>query len=567
VFLAGNGLPARWSGRERFVILETGFGLGLNFLAAWEALEADPRGPARLHFISTEKHPFARADLARALTHWDSLAPFADALLAAWPPPLAGFHRLVFDNGRVMLTLLLGDARELLPQLEARVDAFFLDGFAPAKNPELWSPEIVRELARLAAPGATLATWTVAGGVRSALADAGFAIEKREGFGRKREMLAGRWPGDGATQPPGARRAVVVGGGLAGTLVAERLGMRSWDVALVEHRAEASGASIGLLRPIANLRDTLNARASRAAFLYALQHFRGLKAVDAGLRWEACGALQLAADDDEAARYRGIATSQGYPPELLAFVERDQASELAGLAIPRPGWWFPSGAWVSLARLAAACLARAGVHVRRYAGRRVERLEREGNDWRALDAEGRVIAEAPVLVLANASDARRLAPQARLALERVRGQLTYLPPSPRRRLTVIVSGDGYVGPLPEGGHCIGATYQHDDGDEAVREADHRENLERARRMLPDFAEGVEAAGLGGWTGFRSTVADRMPVFGALESPGLYAATGLGSRGLLWGPIGAELLACALAGEPAPLPRDLAGAMAPQRFLS
>ena len=149
----------------------------------------------------------------------------------------------------------------------------------------------------------------------------------------------------------------------------------------------------------------------------------------------------------------------------------------------------------------------------------------------------------------------------------MRGQVSYVPPDPRRKLQRIVSGNGYIAPLPEGGHCIGATYQHDDEDGSVRALDHRENLERSQRLLPGFVDGVDPATLTGWTGFRATVTDRLPVFGALEAPGLHAATGLGSRGLMWAPIGAELIACALSGEPLPLPRDLAGAISPQRFLS
>ena len=135
VFLEGSALPGRWQGRDAFTILETGFGLGLNFLCAWAAWRADPRRPARLHFVSVEGRPFARADLAAALAPFEELAPLAGALEASWPPPLAGFHRLHFDGGNVILTLLFGEAAELLPQLVARADALFLDGFAPARNP------------------------------------------------------------------------------------------------------------------------------------------------------------------------------------------------------------------------------------------------------------------------------------------------------------------------------------------------------------------------------------------------------------------------------------------------
>lgn len=567
VFLGGNHLAERWRGRDAFVILETGFGIGLNFLAAWDAWRADGARPRRLHFVSVEHRPFARADLAAALAPIEELEALARALAAVWPEPLAGFHRLHFDDGKVILTLLFGDARTMLPQLVASVDAFFLDGFAPAKNPAIWSPDVVRELGRLAAPDATLATWTVAGGVRSALADAGFRIEKRPGFGSKREMLAGRRE----AQPRGAvrreRHALVIGAGLAGTLVAERLASREWHVDLVDALPERSVPAVGLLRPIVNLRDAVNAQASRSAFLYALQHYRALQHDGYHLQWDRCGVLQLAADEDEAMRFEAIVRSQGFPAAFLQFADRARAAGIAGRAVRGPGWWFPQGAWVAPDSLATASIARAAGRVRRLMARDVQRIEREGHLWRALDADDRVIAESPTLVIANAADAARLLPEARLRLSSVRGQVTYLPPAPGRALDVIVSGTGYVAPLEGGGHVVGASYQHDDFDRSVRAADHRDNLARADAMLPGFTAGLVAEELGGWAGYRTTVPDRLPIFGATATEGVHVATGLGSRGLLWAPLGAELLASQLEEEPLPLPRDLGGAISPRRFLS
>lgn len=570
VFLAGNGLPERWRGRDAFAILETGFGIGLSFLAAWHAWREDTARPRRLHFVSAESRPLARADLAAALAPFEELAPLAGALEAVWPPPLAGFHRMHFDGGAVVLTLLLGEARDTLPQLVARADAFFLDGFSPAKNPSLWSPEIARELRRIAAPGATLATWTVAGGVRSLLSDAGFRVEKRAGFGTKREMLAGaleaQAPG-AAPQRAGAREAVVVGAGLAGTLAAERLAARGWQVDLVDARPERPSAGVGLVRPVVNLRDAVNAQVSRRAFLHALQHYRALQHDGYHLQWQRCGVLQLALDDEEAVRFEAIVRSQGFPAEFLQYADAARAREIARRAVASGGWWFPSGAAVAPRSLAVASLARAGKRIRQLTGRAVDRLDREAGAWRALDAEGRVLAEAPVVVVANAADARRLVPEARLPLSSVRGQVTYLPPDPGRSLETIVSGNGYVAPLEEGGHVAGASYHHDDADPSVRAADHRGNLERAEKMLPGFTAGLHPIALAGWTGFRTTVPDRLPIFGATAVEGVHAATGLGSRGLLWGPLGAETLAAALEGEPLPLERDLAGAISPKRFLS
>ncbi|MDD5177384.1 MAG: tRNA (5-methylaminomethyl-2-thiouridine)(34)-methyltransferase MnmD [Sterolibacterium sp.] len=195
VFLAGNGLPERWRGRERFVIIETGFGLGLNFLATWQSWRDDPQRCSQLHFISFEKHPFGTADLAVLHAHWPELSDLAEKLRKQWPMLTPGTHRLNFDDEQVVLTLFFGDAAELLSQqvFAARADALFLDGFSPAKNPELWSPRLFKSLRQLAAPGATLATWTVAGAVREGLTAAGFEVAKASGYGSKRQMLRGEY--------------------------------------------------------------------------------------------------------------------------------------------------------------------------------------------------------------------------------------------------------------------------------------------------------------------------------------------------------------------------------------
>ncbi|WP_035820155.1 tRNA (5-methylaminomethyl-2-thiouridine)(34)-methyltransferase MnmD, partial [Cupriavidus sp. SK-4] len=193
VFLGGNGLPQAWAGQRQFVIVETGFGLGLNFLATWQAWRDDPQRCGTLHFFSIEKHPFTREGLARLHAGLDGLQPLAQALQAQWPLALPGLHRLAFDGGRVVLTLALGDVEQMLPRLAAGADAFYLDGFAPARNTEMWSPQVFRGLARLARPGARLATWAAAGFVRRGLKEVGFEVSKAPGFGGKWQMTVARF--------------------------------------------------------------------------------------------------------------------------------------------------------------------------------------------------------------------------------------------------------------------------------------------------------------------------------------------------------------------------------------
>jgi len=568
VFLAGNGLPERWRRRASFTVVETGFGLGLNFLATCAAFLEDADAPARLHYVSVEKHPFTRTDLAAALSRWPGLAPQARELVSAWPLCLPAFHRLHLARGRVALTLLLGDAAALLPQLEARADAFYLDGFAPEKNPGPWSPAIMKELARLAAPGATLATWTVAGAVRTALAETGFAVEKRAGFGRKREMLVGSFSGHATRSAAPDRRVAIIGAGLAGTACAERLAARGWAVTLIERHAapaqEASGNPAGLIRPALHREDTAIARLSRAALGYALRHIALLAGEGHALPWQPSGVLRLARDAKQMQSFAEIAGANGFPPELAHCVDAGEAARIAGRAVRGPGWWMPSSGWASPAALCAASIHRPGGPIRLAFSADALRLARSGGIWRIEGVRGSVLAEAPQVILAAAAEAKALLPEASLPLTPVRGQVGFAPPG--QKLDVPVSGDGIVAPMAGGGFVLGATFQLDDPETAPRAADHAGNLARAESLLPGFTAGLDPARIAGRVGFRATTPDRLPLYGELpRHPGVHAALGLGASGLLWAPLCAEWLASRLDREPLPLERDLAAAIDPGRF--
>lgn len=581
VFLGGNDLPARWQQQERFVILETGFGLGLNFLTTWQAWQQDPQRCRRLHFVSIEKHPFPAGDLAEAHAAWPAFAALSAELRAQWPALTPGIHRLTLAGGAVILTLVFGDAASQLRAVDAAVDAFFLDGFSPARNPELWSPAICQALARLAAPGATLATWSVAGAVRNALEAAEFALEKRPGFAGKREMLSGRFRSRRPPRhaPPTTRQALVIGAGIAGCSAAERLANRGWQVTVLDATAApgqaASGNLAGMLRPLPSADDNRLSRLTRAGFLATRRWLATLPDV----RWEACGVLHLARDAAHEAQQARAIERLGLPETLQQYVDAATASRLLGQPVPVGGWWFPEGGWVQPPSVCRAALAAwpERIHFRPHSA--VDRIEWQDGQWQAVDAQGDTLAAAPTLIMASGAGLKHFPQFAGLPQIAARGQVTHIPEAAAPDLPVVCCRFGYVAPIVAGWCLTGATLQPEDPDPQLRLADHEENLGRLQRSLPGLPLPPDLARLGGKVGFRPMSPDRLPMVGAApagppaarlpqlaRAPGLWCVQGFGARGIVWSALMAELLASRLEGDPLPLENDLVDAVDPGRFL-
>jgi tRNA 5-methylaminomethyl-2-thiouridine biosynthesis bifunctional protein len=429
-----------------------------------------------------------------------------------------------------------------LRDLQLAADAIYLDGFAPAKNPDMWTHQVLRAVSRLAAKEATLATWSVAGPVREALEATGFAVEKRAGFGGKREMLVARNARNGDSHHfPAERKAIVVGAGLAGAAVCERLCARGWEVELHERRAEAaqdaSGNHAGTFHPIVTPDDSIFARLTRAGYLYALRNWQHLR----GARYDQCGVLQLARNDKEIdAQRKSVA---GLPPAYAQFVEREEASEHAGVPVSAPGLWFPESGWIKPRTLVRAQLDACGDRLQRRFGSQFEEIP-----------EGRTI------ILANSAEAPKLCPVPHLRLRRVRGQLTYVPADLLEPPRTVVLRGGMVLPPIDGVCVVGATYDLEDSDASVRDDSHAGNLERLRNIL-----GVEVRGkTEGRVSFRAVTPDRVPVVGKIRD-NVYAAFAYGSRGLVWSALAAEIIASELEGEPVPVEAALARALEPGRF--
>ncbi|WP_299585933.1 bifunctional tRNA (5-methylaminomethyl-2-thiouridine)(34)-methyltransferase MnmD/FAD-dependent 5-carboxymethylaminomethyl-2-thiouridine(34) oxidoreductase MnmC [uncultured Microbulbifer sp.] len=611
VFLQQNALAERWANLNEhatFTIGETGFGTGLNFLAAWELWQETAPKSARLHFITVEKSPLHPQDLRRALALWPQLEAFSQTFIDGYPPLLAeGVHRLQF--GPVSLTLIIGEASEALQSLRLQqecrdrlVDAWFLDGFAPAKNPDMWTPKLFGNMASLSRPDATFSTFTCAGLVKRGLRDAGFALHKVPGFGSKREMLCGTlealhhndfkttpWHLP-ATAPQRPESVTIIGGGISGATIARALAERGVRVQLFERGpAPGSGGSgndqgilYGKLSPKPGPNGDFNLNALMFAQRYyrqycpQLAHFNGL--------------LQLAQTDKEQQLQQQISDALAlYRDQNLAqAISAEEASTLAGVALPFSGLYFPGAGWLEPQKVCTSLLEHE--NITRQHCHEVEMLARRQGLWH-LRAAGKDI-EAETVILCGANDIRHFAPAAVLPLRPIRGQVSRaLATEASSQLRIALCGEGYVTPAHEGRQSFGATFKLKESATELRESEHRENLQTLSDLLPDLAAEFSTQAFTGRAALRAATPDYLPIAGPIPNweslqstyanlrknrklligeladyqPGLYAMGGLGSRGFTYAPLTAELLASWIMGEALPVSAELALALHPARF--
>lgn len=632
VFLQHNQLTERWQqlkAGDKFTIAETGFGSGLNFLAAWELWLQCAPADAQLHFVTVEKFPLAKQDLQRALALWPSLAELAAELFAAYPLFVGtGIHRLRFMEGRINLTLVINDAAIGFQQLLAtphplfadrcaKVDAWFLDGFAPSKNPQMWSDELFIAIAQLSQPGTTAATFSAAGIVKQGLKLAGFGIQKVPGFGRKREMLKAEQTQAYVTpvsqlalmrsyspfpvpwtiheyQTPPCKTAVIIGGGLAGCTSARALAERGWQVTLIERHSqlaqEASGNPQGVLYAKLSHKQEAQAEFNLSALQFALGFYQA--------RWPTigarCGVLQLAHCESEQLLHEHLRERFAQASPLVEFVSAEQASEIARVPLQHPGLYFPSAGWINPRRLCEDLVDHPGIQTIHHT--QVMQLGRTQQKWQVCDTQGEVIAQAAAVVIANARDAKQFVQTKDLPIKSIRGQVTFLPATAKSHaLATVICSEGYIAPAEQTLHCTGATFNLNDEENQVRAIDHQTNVDNLRAPLESIYgdwQQLAVDQLQGRVAFRCSLPDYLPLVGPVADSddmqerfaalrknarapvhlpgcyheGLFINIGHGSRGLAYTPLCAELLASQINNEIPPMPRDLANALHPARFL-
>ncbi len=598
VFLQGSQLDTLIQQHPHLVLAETGFGTGLNFLATWQHWQRRAQPGQWLRYYSIEGYPLLRTQLRKALQPIDEIAGLAEKLLEQYPDDQRGWHSLIWPEDRVELILLLEPVTEALSRLAARVHGWYLDGFAPARNPEMWSDTVMDHLARLSQPGTRLATFTAAGAVRRGLAARGFKMAKRAGFGNKREMLTGIFQRESQEVLPNwmrhraesSRQAIVVGAGIAGAQVAWHLHQAGMDVVVVDQAERAatggSGNPRGLLSPALHADGSLSSRFYQQACGYAWRQISHLQK-QYPFPAQAQGIHRLLAPE-ETARFRQALQKLGIG-KTVADIE--QATLPDGTTQPALHW--KTTGWVEPAGWIDALLQDIPLHT----GFKLERLLWQNGHWRLEPAHGPCL-EAPVVVLCQALDVVQLPCTAWLPLRARPGHLLHWPVNDiSGRLQTPLTGKHYLLPPVNGYLLAGSSFEH-----LPREA-WLEPLQTEPRHMAQLASrlqqtwswlGEARPPFSGRRAMRAVTPDHLPLTGpapdqdawqgwlaphqrgmALKRlrgqpenlPGLFLLTGLGARGLLSAPLAAALLRDWLL-HPGQfcLPIDVVRALHPGRFL-
>ncbi len=599
VFLKGNKLPSRWremNGQD-FVIAECGFGGGLNFLNTCRLwCKSKTSRSSTLYYLATELHPFRNSDLLRLYKKYPELSPYFSLFYTAYPSVHPGMHyrELYFGSVRVVLILLLGDSTSLLKQIQQkhgfRVDAWFLDGFAPAVNADMWSAELCQLIASLSKAGTSLSTYSAAGTVKQALKQNGFEVSRKPGFANKRHMLVATFQPDqhGTSdnidwfQLPAMaykeRKALIVGGGMAGCATAAALAKSGWKVSLLESESEiaskASGNSRGIVYCKLSSSDDPRAAYYVHAYLYAMHHYRQM-AKDDLIDWHDSGLLQLAFDDREKKRQQhamSLLAQSGIIEQLNA----DEASQICGHQLEHGGLFFPNAGYLNPRALCQAYLQHENITV--ITSAEVCSLKHNEDRWQLITQDGRTF-EAPVTVIANSKDALKLEPARHYPLTMNFGQadeyaFTGMEHSP----ACIICAKGYILPTDNGVLVGGITRQHTEKLVDTTELA-RQNLALINNIDKAMADCLNNAKLlKSHYAYRSSTPDYLPLVGPVENhtesmaafgflkrnarktiqqdavyeSGLFINVGHGSHGLTSTPLAASYLANLLNQSPLPI---------------
>lgn len=571
VFLQHNDLPQRWQSHSgtTFHIAETGFGTGLNFLATWALFLEQAPPSLRLHFTSFEKYPLAATEMRRALQHFPELSALSEQLIAILPSAHEGCHRIQFAQGRIILDLWYGDIHQQLPNwlphAKDTVDAWFLDGFAPDKNPQMWHPTVYQAMAQSCRTHGSFATFTAAGAVRRGLQEAGFEVSKVKGFGRKREMLRGVKITASTQQPNLTNRQVtIIGGGIAAACLAWSFTRRGIAVTVLTQGVAdaASGNAQGAVYPL------LQAELSPISqfFVSAFDHARQFYQQQQPNLWHGTGVVQLAFNSTREQRQQKLIANNLYRETMVQALDSAATQALWPELPAQPALLYPNAGWISPADLVTRLFEQCGELVNVIKTAELTTISAVAQGWQVQALDGNNY-HADNLVIAAGAASHQLLADWQLQCENVRGQVTQVAAnSTSASCPLVVCYKGYFTPAHNGTHCVGATYARQfDAAQAhqVTTADTHENL---ATLHDNLAQPWTAAltAVADRAALRHTTRDHLPACGWL-APNLAVLAGLGSRGFTSAPLCAEILVGEFVQEPLPLAAALVHRLRPQRL--
>jgi tRNA 5-methylaminomethyl-2-thiouridine biosynthesis bifunctional protein len=597
VFIHGNNLALRWQNlkeQSAFIIAETEFKAGLNFLLSWSYWIQYAPKTARLHYISCENHPLNREDLTRVLSLWPQFERLSLLLLEDYPILTPGFHHFSFEQGRITLTLMLGDSFACFNELvvcgdavlekELRthfVDVWYVNDLILVQKNE----GLMKSVALLSKKGTTITSNTPIDTVKDELQKAGFNVHKNHATFEKSDRRQRRhtpWHIN-ATPPVKTKRAIVLGAGLGGCFSAYSLAKRGWDVLLIDANSQvatgASGAPRAVLYPKLSAYSSPLTTFMLSAYLYANRFYsKLLKTHPVG---ELAGILQMAFNEKERASQNSMREWLSAYPSLGKLVNNGEATQLAGISLGTGGLYLPLSGWLDCQAICDFLSEQKGITL--IPDFFVDELDYREGHW---CLGGKYQSE--VLIIANGFQANRFKETCHLPLKAMAGQLTIIPDNRETtRLKIPLCGEGHVLPTVKNQHILGATYHqclH------VGDKDDEKNLSKLATLTtaPVFTREV----IGNWQGVRGATPDYLPLVGSVPDaasflktfaplatdsrrwlpysgnyyPGLYLCAGFGSRGLTTAPMCAEWLASTINHEPDFLPRNLVQALSPARFL-
>lgn len=575
VFLNGNDLTTRLADLkpfEYFCVGETGFGTGLNILALWQLWQqVRPDNHSHLHAISVEKFPLSKVDLIRALNAWPELKPLADQLISQYPMPIAGCHRLSFPKERFSLDLWLGDAHDVFPVIEktAPVNAWFLDGFAPSCNPDMWEENVLNNIVRLSEIGTTFASFSVAGVLKRGLKNHGISISRPRGFKHKREMLKAIWnPAEETessliqeiTQKKTERdtetnirpsQIAVIGAGIAGLSTAWAFAQRGHQVTIYDQSAPLSGGSgnpLALLNPKLCPVEQSGEHLMTLAWQHALNHYQKFKA------FRPIQVNQLALKNPE--QLLGLADE--YPEKILAV----QDTEDQEIQTAFPSLKLLEAGAVSPHQLRDEILQHPNIQ---YQQAKISHIEAAIKPQLFSDEQD--LGEFDHVIVCTARETQRFFADYPV-LKPIRGQVSWVNNKTQPlSQNIAYSYGGYCMQLDAEHLILGASFYPGRDDIEVLAEDHVHNCELIHSVFPEYAQSLASTET--WQGRASVRAqsqDYFPLLGKMKSDQeIYSFAGLGSKGFLFAPLCSEILAAQILGEACPVPSSLVKKLSVTRF--